>query len=358
MLAIACIFFGVVPMLIFATLIWRIDCWETEPVPLVIGAFIWGAVPSVILSLLASLILGLPFYLIGNSAQESFLGNFYMTGLVAPITEEIAKGIGVLIVFLTLKKQIHSILDGVIYGSVVGFGFSAVENTMYFLSETSWIELLKNFHLRAIYTGLSHSIFTGATGAGLAFGLFTNNRSNQFLWPLAGLCFAVFLHFTHNTLCVIMQFSESSLAGVLLFFINNNFVFWFLALIVYCLYREYCWISIQLEEEVRAEILTARQAHDAANLWHRSILSNMHFGFSKMVARKKLLKTATQLAYAKQHCQMRSSPFSSDKKIQELRQEVKIHSRKDPLLCTNREQNFLPPLPPLPPAPYMPPPLP
>ena len=46
MLALTSIFLGIVPMVLFALLIWRIDCCETDPVPLIVGAFIWGAFTS------------------------------------------------------------------------------------------------------------------------------------------------------------------------------------------------------------------------------------------------------------------------------------------------------------------------
>ena len=264
MLELASIFLGIVPMVVFAILIWRIDCWETEPLPLIVGAFLWGAIPSIIFAVVFQVTFSEPIHLLGISEEKSFFASFYTASILAPISEEFAKGVGVLLVFLTLRKHIHSILDGVIYASVVGFGFSAVENTEYFLTETTWNGLWQHFHIRAVDTGLSHSIFTGATGAGMALCLFSTNHSRRYLWPLAGFITAVFLHFTHNTLCVVSKFTESGIAGSLLYLINNNLIFWFGALILYCLYRECIWICIQLDDEVRADILTAKQADDAA----------------------------------------------------------------------------------------------
>ena len=357
MLELASIFLGIVPMVLCAILIWRIDCWETEPLPLIVGAFLWGAIPSIIFSLVFQLIFSEPIHLLGIVKEKSFFASFYTASILAPISEEFAKGVGVLLVFLTLRKHIHSILDGVIYASVVGFGFSAVENTEYFLTETTWNGLWQHFHSRAVDTGLSHSIFTGATGAGMALCLFSTNHSRRYLWPIFGFFTAVLLHFTHNTLCVLGRFSESGIPGGLLYLINNILIFWFLAVIVYCLYREYFWISLQLDDEARNDILTYRQANDTASLWHRSGISFIEVGWAKMLARRKLLKTATSLAYAKQHCQIRALSFSSDKKIYKLRQELKYLSQRDPLLQTDRERDFEPQPPPLPPARHIPPPI-
>ncbi len=71
MLAFASVVLGIVPMLLFAALIWRIDRWETEPFPLILGAFLWGAIPSVLFSLVAGTILGIPVYPLINSFREA-----------------------------------------------------------------------------------------------------------------------------------------------------------------------------------------------------------------------------------------------------------------------------------------------
>ena len=358
MLELASVFLGIVPMVVFALLMWRIDRWETEPFPLVVGAFIWGAIPSVLFSSFSQIILTSPLEVLGISQEESFFATFYAAGILAPLTEEFAKGFGVLLVFVIYKKHIHSILDGIIYGSIVGFGFAGVENIFYFMSQKDWGSLWSLFQLRAYYFGLNHAIFTSASGIGMALCLFTKTPKMRFFWPLFGLAAAMFLHFMHNLLCTVEEFSKTGFAGGLAVLSNNNLEFWFGALILYCLYREYIWISIQLDDEVRAGILTARQANDAANFFKRSSLWALSVGFPNMLARKRLLKAATKLAYAKQHCQMRSESFSANKNIQKLRILVKELSEKDPLIASRRDKEFEPKPPPLPPIRRMPPPLP
>jgi hypothetical protein len=53
------------------------------------------------------------------------------TSIVAPIVEEFLKGLAVVIVFFIFYKEFDSILDGIIYGGIVGLGFAATENTIY-----------------------------------------------------------------------------------------------------------------------------------------------------------------------------------------------------------------------------------
>ena len=45
--------------------------------------------------------------------------------LVAPASEELAKGLALLALLLFFRREIDSVVDGVLYGCLVGFGFSA-----------------------------------------------------------------------------------------------------------------------------------------------------------------------------------------------------------------------------------------
>ncbi len=41
---------ALVPTLVYALLVWWLDRYEKEPLPLLVVAFLWGAVPAVILA--------------------------------------------------------------------------------------------------------------------------------------------------------------------------------------------------------------------------------------------------------------------------------------------------------------------
>ena len=47
---------GILPMVVYAMILWWFDRYEKEPIPLLIAAFLWGAVPSIIFSLIAQLL--------------------------------------------------------------------------------------------------------------------------------------------------------------------------------------------------------------------------------------------------------------------------------------------------------------
>ena len=49
---------ALVPTLFYILLVWWLDRYEKEPVSLLVLAFVWGAVPSIILSLIAEILVG------------------------------------------------------------------------------------------------------------------------------------------------------------------------------------------------------------------------------------------------------------------------------------------------------------
>jgi RsiW-degrading membrane proteinase PrsW (M82 family) len=119
---------GFVPLLFFAQFIYWLDRYEKEPLKLLIFVFFWGLVVAACGSYLINTIFGMGIFLFTNSEQTTQL----MTGLlIAPIVEEILKGIAVLIVLLLFKPEFDSVLDGVVYAAIVALGFAAVENSYY-----------------------------------------------------------------------------------------------------------------------------------------------------------------------------------------------------------------------------------
>lgn len=52
--------------------------------------------------------------------------------VVALLTEELFRGSALGLLFVFFRDEIDSAIDGILYGALVGFGFVAVENTLYF----------------------------------------------------------------------------------------------------------------------------------------------------------------------------------------------------------------------------------
>lgn len=149
---------ALVPLAIVLTGVRMIDRWEPEPKSLVIFALAWGAVAAVGITLLVDL----AFALAVGQRNE-----FFAAVIQAPVIEEVAKGAGVLLVFVIGRRAFDGPVDGVVYGALIGAGFAFTENIQYF--GTSLIsggagELTLTFILRGLVSPFAHAMFTALTG--------------------------------------------------------------------------------------------------------------------------------------------------------------------------------------------------
>src|SRR3954447_9527822 len=107
------------PTLLYAVILWWLDRYEKEPLPLLLVAFMWGAVPAILLALLLERWAGLPLeqVVLTDQARE-----ITMASLVAPLVEEAFKAVILVVLFLAYRREFDDVLDGVIYGAMVGLG--------------------------------------------------------------------------------------------------------------------------------------------------------------------------------------------------------------------------------------------
>src|SRR5213594_4334301 len=121
--------------LIFLVWIRNTARYGREPWSTVLKTFAWGAVFSVIIALVFSLVLVLTLGQI-QSLNDFFARRFADPGtaigvlIVAPVVEEAAKGVGA----RAGRPQTQSKTDGLVYGAAAGLGFSATENLIYGLA--------------------------------------------------------------------------------------------------------------------------------------------------------------------------------------------------------------------------------
>jgi len=114
--------FGITPMAVLAFILTTFDRYEKEPVWLMVGVFLWGFIVAAGVALILNTVFGIVLFAASGSESLADVGAAVFS---APIVEETVKGLAVLIVFIFFHDEFDSILDGVIYGSLVGFGFAA-----------------------------------------------------------------------------------------------------------------------------------------------------------------------------------------------------------------------------------------
>ncbi len=303
---------GIVPMMIYPLFLYWMDRFEKEPLGLLAAVFLWGFFPAALFSLISQLILGVPFYLadVGSTAVDVISGSVF-----APITEEIFKAFAVLAVYVFWRNEFDGVFDGILYGSLVGFGFSAIENVLYFLDADVSIVLL-----RGVIFGLNHAFFTSLAGIGFGIARHSPRQIVRLGAPLVGLLAAMIAHSIHNTSLVMVEFSPAVLCltfiadwgGVALVFIT----------MVVAIRRERAWIVTQLSEEVSEGTLNAEQYAITVSAFRRfavllaAMLSGGPVRWWKVT---RYLDRLTELAYKKHAFARRGEAGASSRVIVGLR---------------------------------------
>jgi len=188
---------AVLPTMIYVVVFYWADRYEREPLWLTTVAFIWGAVPAVIVSLIGELLLGWSW----QSATPTLSGVFMEGTIIAPIVEELAKGVALLLIFLFMQHEFDGVLDGIVYGALIGFGFAMTENFLYFMSaygEGGYSQLTVVILLRAVLFGLNHAFYTSLTGIGLGLARSAQGVAAKLGWLVLGLAAAIMIHGLHN----------------------------------------------------------------------------------------------------------------------------------------------------------------
>jgi RsiW-degrading membrane proteinase PrsW (M82 family) len=164
----------------FVILLRAIDYLERQPPLLQLAAFGWGGVVATSAAIA------------GGTALQDILAKTVSPGyaaqwgpaVAAAGLEETLKLVGVIAVALLARRSLASIMDGFVYGALVGLGFQVVEDIVFATSAValngsrdSVGPVLVTFVLRGFVGGLwSHTLFTALAGAGVAYALVRDDR--------------------------------------------------------------------------------------------------------------------------------------------------------------------------------------
>ncbi len=232
------LFLSLGPMILYAMVLWWFDRYEKEPLELLIAAFLWGAIPSIILALIFEIILDIPIVAISpNQLTYDLLG----ASVVAPLAEEGVKALALLILLILLRREIDSPMDGLIYGGIVGFGFAAVENIFYLFgayTEGGIGSVLFLAFLRAGLFGLNHAMYTGFTGLGIALSLEVRNKVLKVLIILAGFGMAMLTHALHNAFATLTGYSEGLIPLIIAVIVDWSGILFMLIIALWSFFLE------------------------------------------------------------------------------------------------------------------------
>jgi protease PrsW len=172
-----------------------VDRYEPEPPWMLGAAFGWGATVAVLISLLLTgTSEALALAVLSRPSAE-----FVALVVTAPLVEEVAKAMVLVLLFLWKPREFDNVTDGIVYASMVGLGFAMTENVLYYgAAAAEGGEVGTVLVLRGVLSPFAHPFFTSMVGIGL--GLVRQAEAGHRLGaaPFVGLAVAVSLHTLWN----------------------------------------------------------------------------------------------------------------------------------------------------------------
>ncbi|WP_087622155.1 PrsW family intramembrane metalloprotease [Aeromicrobium sp. PE09-221] len=198
------IVFALLPLPLVLWAYWWLDRVEPEPFRYKGAAFVWGAVVAVAISLAL------------ESAASIWLdvSDEVLTAVVAPVVEESAKGLFLVLTLLRARRIIDGVLDGLIVSGLVAIGFAAVENIGYYAISYLGIGdgpqqlagpggATATFVVRGLFSPFAHPLFTSAIGIAMGLAVGRRSRAVRILLMVGGLLASIALHALWNGSLVI-----------------------------------------------------------------------------------------------------------------------------------------------------------
>jgi RsiW-degrading membrane proteinase PrsW (M82 family) len=270
---------GIVLLAIYAVpvylLVNAVDLFEREPRSLLIGALLWGAI-------IATYLAGHINDEWASILQKVFGAEFtrqWGAALVGPGVEELVKFLGVVVIYLIARSEFDDVLDGFVYGAMVGLGFTVAEDMYYFFAHfvgqagaSDLGGLFDGFFTRIIVGGpYSHVLLTGLTGMGLAWFVTRPDipRSRRILAAALLYAAGVAAHFVWNSplLDGILGDNPGPTDWILWAAIKGLPFLILLGLVVrLAMRRERRWVREALAEDVAAGVLTSEEVDTIESL--------------------------------------------------------------------------------------------
>lgn len=171
---------------VVACYLW-LDRWEPEPPRLLVTAFLWGTSVAVVISLAAE-----------NLIEASLPGEqttFATAAVVAPVVEEAAKGLFLLLMMTGRRRnELNTLTDCLVYAGLTGAGFAWLENIFYIASGESLASSLAIAGLRLVMGPFAHPLFTTMFAIGVYFALRQRSSAAKLGSLSLGYAAAVLLH--------------------------------------------------------------------------------------------------------------------------------------------------------------------
>jgi protease PrsW len=191
------------PVPLYVALALWLDRYEREPVRFLAKSFAWGALVAVAVAIVFNEIGTMMLTDRFDAIAADALGSVF----VAPLVEEAGKGAAILFLARRRAHEFDGVVDAVVYAAMVGLGFAAVENVLYYGWSAEAGMLGQVFVGRGVLGPFAHTLFTACFGFGLVVAADPRrSRSMRRIAAPAGFAAAVALHAVWNAAAVLGAF--------------------------------------------------------------------------------------------------------------------------------------------------------
>jgi RsiW-degrading membrane proteinase PrsW (M82 family) len=306
---------GILQAIIYLLFIRAIDLYEREPLRYVVPVFIWGFAVATTISLVFNSIASVTFDAVVSKEVASFLTAVF----VAPVVEECTKGSALLIIFVVAYLasrrrrliEFAGVMDGIVYGSAVGFGFAIAEDILYGMQYGA-----ETFVVRRIFGGFAHAAFASLTGIGIGLIPWVHSRALKVVFPLLGLAGAMLLHAIFNFTATVF--------GPVAYLVMFLVILLYVLIIIVWLAVERRVIRAELQDEVATGTITLQEYAILPSYFRRTgyylrlVLTGR---LSTWFRARKLHGAAVDLAVAKRLARRFSVP-TREQRVLFLRQKI------------------------------------
>lgn len=320
-MSVALIGVGVLQTILYLLFVRTIDLYEREDFRYVVPVFVWGFTVAVVISLAFNTVIGAA---LSALTADPNAAPFLTAVFVAPPVEETSKGLALLIAFgvasaVALRRggtEFSGVMDGIVYGSAVGFGFSIAEDILYYAQTYQQVGD-QVFVARRIFGGFAHAAFTSLTGIGIGLIPWVRSYTLKVLLPLFGLAGAILLHATFNF--------TASLFGPVAYIVEFVVLLVYAVVIIFWLAMERRTIRDELREEVEYGTISWSEyallpTYFARTFYYlRLLLTGRLMEWRRT---KRMHQAAVDLAFTKRLAREPFAP-SQQRKEQYLRQRIK-----------------------------------
>ncbi len=277
-----------VPTALYSLVLWWLDRYEKEPLRLILIAFFWGAIPAIVLAVLCEIVLSVPI-------ERSPLGPNAGLWSLAPIVEEFFKAMALAGLLIWARNEIDGALDGIVYGALIGFGFSMTENALYFLY---YGDVGALFWIRSVFFGLNHAFFTSVVGLAIGAVRYKHEPITQTAAMIGGLALAILFHAIHNYLSITFQLTGLFFSWL----VQSMGVVVVLTVAMLAWRNERRWMEDELGDEVRAGVISAEDYANVTSSVGRTrhqTQALMKGGITHYLHVRRLHHLITELAFCK-----------------------------------------------------------